>query len=164
MRWCLLFLVLLFPATAQAAVGTTPGTLTFVQDVTDGASPAQTSVVTNNTGSSGLVSVTPPANSDFHVLNDQLSDCSAQIGLFDGESCNVRVTFDPSSTGHAPPDSVVVTVGSESGTVNLDGTGTFRQLTAGSDLAFGQQSIGAGPTAAQSATFKNDGTGPVTFT
>src|SRR3954454_23668439 len=163
MRSCLLFLALVFPATAQAAVGSSPGTLTFFQDVTDGASPAQTSLVTNNTGSAGIVSVTPPSNSDFQVLSDQLSDCSAQIGLFDGESCNVRVRFDPSSTGHAPPDSVVVTVGSGSGTVNLDGTGTFRQLTPSSDIPFGQQSIGAGPTAAQTATFTNSGTGPVTF-
>src|SRR4051794_37919119 len=163
MRWCLLFLVLVFPATAQAAVGTSPGTLTFVQDVTDGASAPQTSVVTNSTGSAGFVSVAPPSNADFQVLSDQLSDCSAQIGLFDGESCNVRVRFDPSSTGHAAPDAVVVTVGSESGTVNLDGTGTLRQLTAGQALSFGQQSIGAGPTAAQSATFENTGTGPVTF-
>src|SRR3954451_3494749 len=165
MRWCLLFLVLVFPATAQAAVDTNPPTLTFSWDVTDAESPAQTSVVTNHTGSASLISVTPPSNADFHVLNDELGDCSAQLGLFDGESCNVRVRYDPSSTGHATPDSVVVTVGSESGTVNLDGTGTFRQLTPSpTSVAFGQQSIGAGPTSSQTVTLMNSGTGPVTFT
>ena len=118
MRWCLLSLALAFlalpPVAHAAGVDATPGTLAFTQDVTDGPSPAQTSLVTNHTGSAGLVSVTGPSTGNFQLLTGELSDCSMQIGLFDGESCNVRVQFDPSSTGSAPADSVVVDVGSDS--------------------------------------------------
>jgi hypothetical protein len=53
-------------------------------------------------------------------------------------------------------------VGSETGTVNLDGTGTFRQLsTSPPSIAFGQQSTGAGPSATSPVTVTNSGTGPV---
>src|SRR3954447_7367699 len=164
MRWCLLFLALVLPATAQAAgIDADPMSLTFTRDVTDPPSAVQTSVVTNNTGGPVGITVTGPSNPDFELLNDDLiSDCSNQLGLFTGGSCRVRVQFDPSSTGTVT-DSVVVSDGTNDATISLMGTGTFRELTAGSALSFGQQSIGAGPTAAQSATFENTGTGPVTF-
>src|SRR4051812_8343613 len=112
MRCWLLFVALAFLVTAPVAQAATvdaaPTSLTFTQDVTDGPSAAQTSLVTNNTGSANLVSVAGPSTANFALLTGQLSDCSMQIGLFDGESCNVRVQFDPSSPGTAPPDSVVV--------------------------------------------------------
>jgi hypothetical protein len=164
MRWCLLFLALVFPATAQAAgMDANPTSLTFTRDVTDPPSAVQTSVVTNNTGGPVGITVTGPSNPDFELLNDDLiSDCSNQLGLFTGGSCRVRVQFDPSSTGTVT-DSVVVSDGTNDATISLMGTGTFRELTAGPALSFGQQSIGAGPTGAQSATFTNGGTGPITF-
>src|SRR4051794_19222056 len=168
MRLPLLLFALAFlgvASPAHAAVGATPGALTFTQDVTDGPSAAQTSLVTNHTGSADIVSVTPPSTGNFQLLTGELSDCSMQIGLFDGESCNVRVQFDPSTPGSAPSDSVVVTVGSESATVALNGEGTFRALSAApSSVAFGSQSIGAGPTAATAVSVTNTGTGPVTLT
>src|SRR4051794_36516120 len=166
MRWCLLFLALVFafPAAAQAAgLDANPTSLSFTDDVTD-PPVVKTSVVTNNTGGPVGITVTGPSNPDFKVLSDDLiGDCSKQLGLFTGGSCRVRVQFDPSTTGTVT-DSVVVSDGTNDDTIDLDGTGTFRQLTAGQALSFGQQSIGAGPTAAQSATFENTGTGPVTFT
>src|SRR4051812_6327939 len=165
MRWCLLFLALVFsfPATAQAAgLDANPTSLSFTDDVTD-PPVVKTSVVTNNTGGPVGITVTGPSNPDFELLNDDLiGDCSNQLGLFTGGSCRVRVQFDPSSTGTVT-DSVVVSDGTRDATISLMGTGTFRELTAGSALSFGQQSIGAGPTSAQNATFTNSGTGPITF-
>src|SRR3954452_12947415 len=165
MRWCLLFLVLMFPATAQAAgMDATPPSLTFAQDVTDGPSAIQTSVVTNNTGGPVAITVTGPSNPDFTVLNDDpFGDCSNQLGLFTGGKCRVRVQFDPSAQ-ESVTDSVVVNDGSDDTTISLSGEGTVRGLTPSpTSIAFGQQAIGAGSTAPQTATLTNNGTGPVTF-
>jgi hypothetical protein len=109
--------------------------------------------------------VTGPANPEFKVLNDDpIGDCSNQLGLFTGGSCRVRVQFDPSAEGTIT-DSVVVNNGTDDTTISLSGTGTVRQLTPNpTSIAFGQQAIGAGSTAAQTATFNNSGSGPVTFT
>src|SRR3954452_14394429 len=163
MRWCLLFLVLMFPATAQAAgMDATPPSLTFAQDVTDGPSAIQTSVVTNNTGGPVAITVTGPSNPDFTVLNDDpFGDCSNQLGLFTGGKCRVRVQFDPSAQ-ESVTDSVVVNDGSDDTTISLSGEGTVRGLTPSpTSIAFGQQAIGAGSSAPQTATFTNNGTGPV---
>jgi hypothetical protein len=170
MRWCLLFLALSFLATAPAAhaanVDASPGTLTFSQDVTDGPSATQTSIVTYNVaGPPMLVSVTGPSNADFQLLTGDPGDCTSQVVMANTERCTVRVQFDPSSPGMAPPDSVVVAVGSDSATVALAGEGTLRSLSATpTAVPFGSQSIGAGPTAPAALSVKNDGSGPVTFT
>jgi hypothetical protein len=158
-------LVLAFPATADAAgLDANPTSLSFTQDVSDGVSAPKTSVVTNNTG--GLVTfdfprVTGPSG-DFQLLTDDaIGDCSNRGGLFPGDSCNVRVTFDP-STATSQTDTVTVNAGADSVSIQLSGTGTFRKLTASpSSIAFGQQSTGAGPTAASPVTVTNAGTGPV---
>ena len=167
MRWCPLLLVLAFlgfaPAAHAAGFGANPTSLTFTQDITDGPSAAKTSVVTNNSGAAQFVSVTPPSSGTFEVLSDQLSDCSNQVGLFDGESCNVRVRFDPTADGTIT-DSVTVSGGGNDATIDLSGTGTHRALDASPpSIGFGQQSIGAGPTAASAVTITNNGTGPVTL-
>jgi hypothetical protein len=173
MRWCLLVVLafLAAPSMAHAALDSSPTTLSFTQDASDGAStPPKTSVVTNNTGSLvtfDLARVSGPSNPDFQVVsNDLIGDCSNRGGLFPGDSCNVRVTFDPSAASSPPSvehDTVTVNAGSDSVSISLDGTGTFRQLTPSPDIDFGQQSIGAGATAARTATFTNSGTGPVNF-
>src|SRR4051812_9758567 len=102
MRWCLLVVLalLVVPSSAQAALDASPPTLGFTQDVTDGASPAQASVVTNSSASPVFLSVTGPTNPEFQMLSDNpFGDCAARVGLFAGESCQVRVRFDPSTTG-----------------------------------------------------------------
>jgi hypothetical protein len=166
--WRPLLFVLAFlciaPAAQAASFDAVPGTLTFSQDVTDGPSAVQTSVVTNNTGAAQFVTFTGPSHAQFHVLNDQFSDCSMQVGLFAGESCNVRVQFTPSD--EVPlDDSVTVSDGTDPpATVQLHGTGTHRALTPSPpSKAFGSQSIGAGPTAPTAFSIDNTGTGPVTI-
>src|SRR3954451_15498620 len=167
MRWCLLVVAVAFLGTAApayAALDANPGGLSFAQDVGDGPSSAQTSVVTNNTGSPVFLFVHGPANAEFELLtDDQFGDCSRRTGLFPGDSCRVRVRFDPSAEGTIT-DSVVVNDGTDDTTISLSGTGTVRGLTPSpTSIAFGQQAIGAGSTAPQTATFTNNGTGPVTF-
>src|SRR3954471_9584228 len=166
MRWCLLVVLafLAAPTMAHAALDADPIRLTFTQDVGDGPSPTQTSVVTNNTGSPVFLFVTGPANPEFQLLtDDQFGDCSRRTGLFPGDSCRVRVRFDPSAEGTIT-DSVVVNDGTDDTTISLSGTGTVRGLTPSpTSIAFGQQAIGAGSTAPQTATLTNNGTGPVTF-
>jgi hypothetical protein len=160
-----LLVVLAFPSSADAAgLDANPPSLGFAQDVGDGPSPPPTSVVTNNTG--GLITfdfprVTGPSG-DFQLLtNDLVGDCSNRGGLFPGDSCNVRVRFDPSSTT-PQSDTVTVNAGADSVAISLSGTGTFRQLDASPGaIPFGQQSIGAGPTASTPVTVTNSGTGPV---
>src|SRR3954452_14711264 len=144
MRWCLLFLALVFsfPATAQAAgLDANPTSLSFTDDVTD-PPVVKTSVVTNNTGGPVGITVTGPSNPDFQVLSDDLiGDCSNQLGLFTGGSCRVRVQFDPSTTGTIT-DSVVVNDGTDDTTISLSGTGTVRGLAPSpASIAFGQQAI-----------------------
>src|SRR5436309_1441226 len=151
MRWPLVSLALVFlaaaPAAQAAGVDATPAGLTFTQDVTDGPSTPQTSLVTNHTGAAVFISsVTGPSSGDFELVADQLGDCSLRVGLFDGESCTVRVRFDPSAAG-TTTDSVVVSTSGGDARVSLSGTGTFRSLSpAPTSIAFGSRSIGAGPT------------------
>jgi hypothetical protein len=166
MRWhVLLFALALlgFAPPAQAAVDPDPATLTFTQDVSDGPSAPQTSTVTNNTALPvAVTSVSTPSNG-FELLTDQTSDCSPTDTLLVGEHCDVRVRFDPSSTGPAS-SSVVVTTDGGSATVTLSGAGTFRAVSSSeSALAFGSQNISVGPTASRSFMVTNTGTGAVTL-
>ena len=171
MRWCPLLIVLSLlgfaPAAQAANLDANPGTLTFSRDVTEGPSAAQTSIVTDNApGLPMSVSVSGPSNADFELLTGDPGDCTSQVVMVNTERCTIRVQFDPSSPVIGEMDTVTVTVGSDSAVINLVGDGTFRQLTASPPapgIAFGQQSIGAGPTGSQTATFTNNGTGPVTF-
>src|SRR4051794_9290785 len=132
MRWCLLVVVVVFLATAApayAAVDANPGSLSFAQDVGDGPSAAQSSVVTNNTALPVPLSVTDPAKPEFQLLKDDpVGDCSQRHGLFPGDSCRVRVRFDPSADGTIT-DAVVVNDGTDDTPIQLSGTGTMRQLT-----------------------------------
>jgi hypothetical protein len=168
MRWWPLVLVLVFfalaPPAYAAGMDANPTLLTFTQDVNDGPSAVQTSVVTNNTGSPVGINVTGPSKPEFTLLHDDLvGDCSNQIGLFTGGSCRIRVQFDPSADGTIT-DTVVVSDGMNDATVDLSGTGTHRALTASpTPIAFGQQSIGAGPTAVTEVKVSNAGTGPTTL-
>src|SRR4051794_28158598 len=167
MRRPLLFLALAFfgtAAPAHAAVDANPASLSFTQDVTDGPSPVKSSIVTNTTGSPVFINVTGPTTPEFQMLtDDQFGDCKNRVGLFPSESCQVRVRFDPSAEGTVT-DSVVVNDGSDDTTISLSGEGTVRGLTPSpASIAFGQQAIGAGSTAPQTATFTNNGTGPITF-
>jgi hypothetical protein len=167
MRWlplCLaLALLWIAPAAQAAGFDAVPPTLAFPQDTSEGASAVQTSVITNNTGAAQFVTFTGPSQTEFHVLSDQFSDCSMQVGLFAGESCNVRVQFTPSAEGPLD-DSVTLTDGTDAATVQLHGNGTHRALTADPlSFDFGSQSIGAGPTGTKEFTVTNTGTGPVTL-
>ncbi|MEA2432245.1 MAG: trimeric autotransporter adhesin [Thermoleophilaceae bacterium] len=155
------------PAAQAATFTAAPDPLTFNQDVSDGTSDIQTAVVTNHTGSAVFpLSVTGPSNPDFQLVADQFGDCSMRVGLFDGESCTVRVRFTPSSGTESITDSVTVDGGSpNTATVHLAGNGTHRVLTPDpTSVPFGSRSIGAGPTAASPVTITNTGTGPVTIT
>jgi hypothetical protein len=167
---CLAVAFFAMPAVAFAisGIGANPDTLTFAQDVTDGASPAQTSTITN-VGSDRIVSAVTtsgPDAADFVLLSGQPNDCSTGLPrtLTTGsQTCEVRVQFDPTTVG-SKTATVTVTTNDGSPTVTLNGEATARSLSANpTTIPFGDRSIGAGATTDQTSVITNDGTGPVTL-
>ena len=97
------------------------------------------------------------------TLTTNLTDCSPSATLAAGQTCKLRVLFDPASVG---AKSATLTVKSTAAdvTVALSGTGTQTQLSLAPDsLAFEPQDIDDGPTAALASKVTNTGTEPVTL-
>ncbi|MEA2411634.1 MAG: trimeric autotransporter adhesin, partial [Thermoleophilaceae bacterium] len=159
------------PTVALSGTGTapilsrSPGTLTFARDVDDGASGAQTSVVTN-TGSEPVpissVTIGGPDAGDFTQLTNLSSDCTNQT-LAVNDTCDIRVYFDPTTTGSK---TATVTVGSSAPNISVTLNGDAQQtlLTRSpATVAFGNREIAGGPSSVQSSTVTNSGTQPVTI-
>jgi hypothetical protein len=143
-----------------------PASLDFgAQDVDSGAGTPQVSTVQNSGEQPvtiGAVSLSGADAGQFQRLTDAGTDCKAGTQLAAGETCTVRVRFDPTATGAA---SATVTVSSNAPdvTIGLTGSGTKTALSRSPTvLQFGSRDIDDGPTATQSATFSNTGTEPVT--
>ncbi|HEX8083733.1 MAG TPA: choice-of-anchor D domain-containing protein [Solirubrobacteraceae bacterium] len=150
----------------QTALSRSPDTLSFgARDIDDGATTVQTSTVTNSgseTVDLGGVTVTGD-DSHFVRLTDQGTDCTADTSLTAGQTCEVRIRFDPSTVG-AKAATVTVESNAADVTVALSGTATQTQLTAAPDaLAFGSKDVDDGATATQTSTVTNTGTEPVTI-
>jgi beta-propeller uncharacterized protein DUF5122/centrosomal CEP192-like protein/HYDIN/CFA65/VesB family protein len=151
----------------QTQIAASPPTLAFGgREVGAGPSSVQESTVTN-TGTEQVSVVSVDATGDtgqFERLTDQGSDCTAATTLNSGQTCKVRVRFDPTTTGDK---SVTYTIDSNAPdiTVTATGTGTVAELTPSpATLPFGNRDVDAGPTAAQTSHVVSSGTAPVTIT
>jgi hypothetical protein len=116
----------------QTELSRSPATLAFGdRDVDDGATAAQSSTVINSGTESVTLTGVSVGGSDpgqFERLTGGPGDCVGTLVLATGESCEVRVRFDPSSTG-AKTASVTVTSSAADVSVALTGTGTQAELS-----------------------------------
>ncbi|HEV2813291.1 MAG TPA: choice-of-anchor D domain-containing protein [Solirubrobacteraceae bacterium] len=146
-----------------------PDTLPFgSQDIADGATAAQTSAV-QNTGTETVdvaaVTVGGADPAHFNQLTNLSSDCTAATTLTAGQSCNVRVEFDPATTGGKAATVTVDSNAPADETIALSGTGTQAVLTADPDsLSFGSRDVDGGATTGQTSVIENTGTATANFT
>ena len=99
----------------------------------------------------------------FERLAGQAGDCTTATVLAEDETCAVRVTFDPTSTG-AKAATLTVASDADDVTVALTGTATQTELSRSpASLDLGSRDIDDGPTAAQGSIVTNSGTEPVTL-
>jgi hypothetical protein len=148
----------------QTELTPAPATLSFgTKDIDDGATPSQQAVVTN-TGSQDVTLSGVVMNGDFAQVTGGAKDCSNGVLLHAGDTCNLRVTFDPTATG-ARTGTATVNSDSVPISVPLSGTGTQTLLSAAPPtLALGSQDVDDGPTVSQTSTITNVGSLPVTLT
>ncbi|HEX8120887.1 MAG TPA: choice-of-anchor D domain-containing protein [Solirubrobacteraceae bacterium] len=150
----------------QTQVAATPGTLAFgARDIDDGPAAVATATVSNpGTEPVTLSGLTLTGDTtQFTRLTGAAGDCVAGGTLTAGATCALRVRFDPTTTG-AKAGTLAVTSNAAPVSVALTGSGTQTQLAATpAALAFGNRSIGDGPTAAQTSIVANVGSQPVTL-
>jgi hypothetical protein len=135
------------------------------RDIDDGPTAAEESTVTNS-GTEPVtftdIALSNPA--DFERLTGQGTDCTTTTTLNSGQTCKLRLRFDPTSVG-AKSSTVTVDSNAVDVSVSLTGTGIQTLLSVSPDSrAFGDRDIDDGPTAAEESTVTNSGTEPVTFT
>src|SRR4051812_24345254 len=146
----------------QTQLSRSPASLSFgSKDIDDGATASQTSTVTNSgTEDVTISSVDLPAH--FTRATGQVTDCAATKVLHAGNTCELRIAFDPSTVG-AKSGSVTVHSNAADVSVAVDGTGTQTQLSPSpASLSFGSKDIDDGATASQTSTVTNSGTEAVT--
>jgi Ca2+-binding RTX toxin-like protein len=145
----------------------TPDSLAFGgQDIDDGETSALTTIVTN-TGNQPITLTGATFGGDdpgeFVRSTGEAGDCADDGALAEGESCNLRVGFDPTRTGSASA-TITVTSNAPAVSVALTGTATQTMLSSTpSTLSFGERDIDDGPSAGQTSTITNSGTELVTL-
>jgi Ca2+-binding RTX toxin-like protein len=149
----------------QSELMAAPAALAFgARDVDDGPAATQTSTITNTGTELVTLSALAPGGPDpgqFERINAQPGDCTASTALPAGTSCELRVRFDPATTG-AKTATITLSSNTAEIAVALTGTGTQTALAASpATLAFGSRDVDAGPTAGLASTVTNTGTEPV---
>src|SRR4051794_25204422 len=147
----------------QTELSRSPASLSFgSKDIDEAATAPQTSVVSNS-GSENVTFTAIAVPEHFTHLTGQAGDCSTTQLLHAGDTCNLRIAFDPVSVG-AKSGSVTVHSNAADVSVAVDGTGIQTQLTPDPpSLSLGSKDIDDGATAAQTATITNTGTEPVSL-
>ena len=143
-----------------------PSALAFgVRDIDDGPTAAQTSTVTN-TGTEPVTFTGLTMTGDvthFERLTGDAADCTATTALQPGQTCTVRVRFDPTVVG-ARAASVGIASNAPPLTIGLSGTGIQTELVRSpAALAFGARDVDEGATATQTSTVSNTGTQTITL-
>ena len=151
-----------------------PSSLQFgSQDLADGATATQTSTVTNSGTTPVTFSSLTLAGADhgeFHQLTGATDDCTSSTTLPANGTCDVRVQFDPTSTGVKSAFVEIDAPAMPEATIGLAGTGTHTELTRSpTSLSFGSLDIddsppAGGPSADRTSTVTNSGSGPITLT
>lgn len=143
----------------QTTMTLTPTSLTFSGQPVQTASPAQT-VTVSNTGSNALMVGTITVSGDFA----ETDTCSGSIAA--GGSCQIQVTFTPSTTG-ALNGTLTVPANISGGqeTVSLTGTGTTQSaiVLLPTSVDFGGQTINT-TSSPQQVTISNTSSSPVAMT
>jgi len=101
--------------------------------------------------------------SDFLRQTGDATDCRSSTTLAAGQTCKVRLKFDPTVKGSK---SATVTVSSNAADITIDLTGVGKETRLSrspASLTFGSKDIDDGPTAAQTATITNVGSEDVTL-
>jgi hypothetical protein len=157
-------LLLAVGSTGPSALAISTGPLTAnpdpvafgTQDVGD-ATPAQTVTLTNASGTVALTISSIGASGDYNVPGGSDSCTGATLGI--GDSCNVGVTLQPSSTG---PDPGTLTINDDDSTdnnpqqtVDLSGQGVTNQFSASTLSSFPDQPVNT-TSGAQSVTVTNN--------
>ena len=108
--------------------------------------PSQTSTVENTGTEQVSLSVTEDGDTGhFERFTDQGTDCTGLTTLNAGDTCEVRVRFDPASQG-AKTATYTLESQAPDEVVTATGTGTFRDLTASpATVPFGYHDVDAGP-------------------
>jgi DNA-binding beta-propeller fold protein YncE len=148
----------------DVAVSWTPASLAFgTRDVDTGATTIRTSTVTNTGADTITLSALTLAGDGSHFtrVGDAAGDCNAGTQLAAGESCTLRLRFDPSSIG-AKSATLSVTSNAPTATVALSGSGIQTRLASNPPrLDFGAHDLDEGPVH-QTATIANVGSERVT--
>jgi hypothetical protein len=148
----------------QTEVSRAPTTVSFgKKDIDDGPTAAQFSTVTNS-GTQPVTIAGVAVTGDFAQVTGDSTDCANGKLLNASDTCKVRVTFDPGSTG-ARTGTATVHSNAADVSVALDGIGTQTELSrAPASLTFAGKGVGDGPTSAKPSTVTNTGTEDVTLT
>jgi DNA-binding beta-propeller fold protein YncE len=150
----------------RTEISPTPDSLSFgARDIDDGPTAVQSSTIANT----GTEPVTLAALSlagdaaQFTRLTGVAGDCVVGATLASGDSCTVRLRFDPTTVG-GKGATLTVSSNAPSITVALTGTATQTQLShTPTALAFGARDVDDGATPAQSSTIANTGTQTVSL-
>jgi hypothetical protein len=131
------------------------------QDVDDGATTPQAATITNTGTEPVTLTGVNLSGGDFDRPSGAADDCANGRTLNAGDTCRVRVRFDPSSTGDKS-GSVSVTSNAAEVTIPLSGKGIQTDLARDpTALDFGTLNVGAPASAAKESTLTNDGTQPI---
>ena len=105
------------------------------QKLTDGATPAKTVAVTN-TGAA------PLTVSSLNTGSDEFAASGCATAVPAGGSCDISVTFDPSTTG-SKAETLTINNNGGNKTVALNGTGTRASIAAVTSYTYADTAIGA---------------------
>jgi DNA-binding beta-propeller fold protein YncE len=151
----------------QTQISATPPAQAFgARDIDDGPAPTQSTTIANSgTETVTLATLTlSGATTQFERLTGAPGDCAAAMVLQAGQSCTVRLRFDPTSTG-AKAASLAIASNAPTVTLALSGSGIQTQLGASpGTLAFGGRDVDDGPAATRSTTISNIGSETVSLT
>lgn len=152
---------------SQTQLSQTPTTLAFgSRDVDTGPTQSQSATIVNS-GTETVTLTEVGVNGDstqFELLSGGVGQCAPTTILQPGETCTVRVLFDPTSPG---PKSATLVVGSNAAAIGvaLTGRGVQIQLSHGpASLAFSSRDVNTGASPEQAATLSNTGGEPITLT
>ena len=152
----------------QTQLSRSPETLAFGdRDIDDGPAAVRTSTVTNSgTEPVSLSAVTLTGTSEFVRLTSQAGDCTATTTLGASETCELRVEFDPATTGTKAATLTITSDARARPRSRLTGTGIQTSLAVSpAGLAVRPRSTSTtGGTASQSSVVTNTGTQPVSLT
>ncbi len=150
----------------RTEIAASPGSLTFgARDVDDGPTAVQSSTITN-TGTEPVTLSALTLSGDaahFARLTGDPGDCTTSTALTPGQTCTVRLRFDPTTVG-AKGATLNIASNAPPVTVGLGGSGIQTELSrAPASLAFAARDVDDGASAIQSSTITNTGTQTVSL-